>query len=72
LAGGSRQNESKNIRSAGSTKDTTRFDAFNIHPISISNLPRQVSIDGVSLIGNAPALERRTKLELAGGEMPFQ
>jgi hypothetical protein len=50
------QNESKNSRMAGQTGDRTRFDAFNIHPISISNSPGQDSIEGVSFIGDAPPI----------------
>jgi len=45
------QYKSKNSHSAGRTGDRTRFDAFNIHPISISNPPGQDSIEGVPVIG---------------------
>ena len=50
------QTESKNARPPGRPGDTTGFDAFNIHPISIPNPPGQDSIEGVSFIGDAPPI----------------
>jgi hypothetical protein len=50
------QNESKNSRPPGRPGDRTRFDAFNIHPISLANPPGQDSIEGVSFIEDAPPI----------------